>query len=192
LKHLLSYKLFYLAAILNGCIFLYGCENDEGEVKNLYSKKLGIEEAKDITLNYTVSGKTKAVLTAPNMLRVQDTMPYYEFPKTLQTLFYNDAGLVESKLTAMYAKYKESQSVVFLRDSVKVINMLKGDTLYCMELYWDRSRTGNEFYTDKPVRIRTRTQILDGLGMESSQDFNNWHIINVTGIIDVPASKFPL
>ena len=125
------------------------------------------------------------------MLRVQDTMPYYEFPKTLEAHFYNDQQQVESILTANYAKYKESQSLVFLKDSVKVVNLQKGDTLYCMELFWDRNRTGTEFFTDKPVRIRTRTQILDGIGMESSQDFMNWHIIQPTGIINLPASKFP-
>lgn len=180
-----------LAALLPGCIFLCSCENDEQAVNDLYSKKLGIEEAREIRLNYTTAGKTKAILTSPKMLRVQDSMPYYEFPKSLQTDFYNDAGMKESKLTANYAKYKENQSIVFLKDSVKVINMLKGDTLYCMELYWDRSRTSMEFYTDKPVRIRTKTQVLDGVGMESSQDFNNWHIINPTGILNVPASTFP-
>ena len=191
MKATVLYRILF-AAFLPGCIFLCSCENDEGEVKNLYSKKLGIEEAKDIKLNYTTAGKTKAILTAPFMLRVQDTMPYYEFPKTLQTDFYNEAGIVESKLTAMYAKYKESQSIVFLKDSVKVINIQKGDTLYCMELYWDRRRLGTEFYTDKPVRIRTKTQVLDGIGMESSQDFNDWHIINPTGVLNVPSLKFPM
>ena len=185
------YKIL-IAAFLPGCIFLCSCENDPEVIKNLYSKKLGIEEARDIKLNYTTAGKTKAILTSPFMLRVQDTMPYYEFPKTLQTDFYNEAGIVESKLTAMYAKYKESQSIVFLKDSVKVINMQKGDTLYCMELYWDRSRTGTEFFTDKPVRIRTKTQTLNGIGMESSQDFNDWHIIKPTGELNVPSSKFPM
>ena len=184
------YKIF-VAAFLTGCIFLCSCENDEAVINNLYAKKLGIEEAKDIKMNYTTGGKTKAILSSPLMLRVQDTVPYYEFPKTLKTDFYNESGLVESKLTAMYAKYKESQSIVFLKDSVKVINMVKGDTLYCKQLYWDRSRTGTEFYTNDSIRIRTKTQILNGVGMESSQDFNNWHIIHPTGIINVPASKFP-
>ncbi len=179
------------AAFLSGCIFLSACENDEMEVNNLYSKKLGIEEAVNVKLNYTTGGKIKVILTAPLMLRVQDTIPYYEFPKTLEAYFYNDEGNAESKLTALYAKYKESNSIVFLKDSVVVINMQKGDTLYCNELYWDRSLIGTEFYTDKPVRIRTKTQVLDGVGMESSQDFNNWHIIKPTGILNVPASKFP-
>lgn len=190
MKPALLYNLF-TAALLTGCIFLSSCENDEAEVKNLNTKKLGVEEAKSIKLNYTLGGKTKAILTAPLMLRVQDTMPYYEFPKTLQTDFYNQNGVVESRLTALYARYKETKSIVYLRDSVKVINLEKGDTLYCQELYWDRARVGREFYTDKAVRIRTKTQILDGIGMEASQDFKNWLITNPTGILNVPASKFP-
>lgn len=174
-----------------GCFFLCSCENDENEVKNLGVKKLGVEEARDIKTIYTTGGRTKAILTAPLMLRVQDTIAYYEFPKTLAADFYSDKGMVESKLTAHYAKYKEAQNIIFLRDSVKVINIAKGDTLYCKELYWDRSKTGQEFYTDKPVRIRTKTQILDGIGMEARQDFREYHIIYPTGILSVPQSQFP-
>lgn len=167
------------------------CENNPDEVKNLGKKKLGVEEAKNIRTIYTTGGKTKAILTSPLMLRVQDTIAYYEFPKTLAADFYGDDGKVQSVLTALYGKYKESQSIVFLRDSVRVINIQKGDTLYCDELYWDRSRYGVEFYTDKAVRIRTKTQILDGVGMEASQDFKTYHITYPTGIISVPASQFP-
>src|SRR5437868_5971069 len=95
-------------ALLQGCIFLCACENDEKEVNDLYSKKLGIEEAVNVKLNYTTGGKIKAILTAPLMLRVQDTIPYYEFPKTLEAYFYNEQAVAESKLTAFYAKYKET------------------------------------------------------------------------------------
>lgn len=185
-----TYKLFLAA--LTGCIFLYACENDEREVQNLNKKAIGVEEAKDVKVIYTASGKTKAILTSPLMLRVQDTVPYYEFPKTLRTDFYDERGTVESRLTAQYARYKETENIVFLRDSVKVVNLQKGDTLFCDELYWDRSRTGAEFYTDKPVKIRTRTQTLDGVGMEARQDFKKWLILKPRGPIQVPASKFPM
>ena len=71
------------------------------------------------------------------------------------------------------------------------VTNIKGDTLYCNELYWDRSRTGTEFYTDKPVRIRTKTEVIDGIGMEASQDFKEYHIIHPAGNIKVPATQFP-
>lgn len=186
---------FYLklfAAFLIGCFFLYGCENDQAAVNNLNKKKsLSVEEARNVLINYTLGGKIKTILKSPLMLRVQDTIIYIEFPKTLAADFYNDKGIVESKLTALYGKYKENESIIYLRDSVKVISLEKGDTLYCEELYWDRNRVGAEFYTDKPVRIRTKTQIIDGKGMDAPQNFKDYHITQVTGMVTVPSSKFP-
>ena len=185
-----TYNIFR-AVLLSGCFFLFSCENDEGEINSLYSKKLGVEEGINIKLTFTTAGKTKAILTSPLMLRVQDTVTYVEFPKTLEVKFYNEEGNVESTLTALYARYKESQNIVFLKDSVKIVND-KGEKLFTDELYWDRSRTGFEFYTDKPVRIRTLTHIIDGVGMEASQDFKQRVIRKVTGMIKVPSSQFPM
>ena len=183
-------KLF--AAFITGCFFLCSCENDPNVIKELNAKRTGVEEAKIVTVHYSINGRRKALLTSPLMYRVQDTVPYVEFPKTVHVDFFNEknSDSIESKLDARYAKYKETQSIVFLKDSVRVINVL-GDTLYCDELYWDIKRVGSEFYTDKPVRIRTRTQIINGIGMEARQDFKEWHIIQSTGFIKVPASQFP-
>lgn len=179
-----------IAALVSGCIFLSSCENSSEAIDQLSAKKLGVEEAKNVDINYTLGGNAKAKLLSPLMYRVQDTLPYVEFPKKLHVDFYNDSAAVESRLDAFYGKYYESQSRVFLRDSVKVIN-IKGDTLYCDELWWDRAKKDHEFYTEKTVRIRTKTQIIDGIGMDARQDFKNWHINVVTGFVKVPSSQFP-
>ncbi len=183
-------KLF--AVFLTGCFFLFSCENTIKEIKDLDAKRVGVEEAKLVAINYSDNGKRKALLTSPLMYRVQDTVPYVEFPKSIHVDFFNEINndSIESKVDAKYAQYKETQSKVLLKDSVRIINVL-GDTLYCDELYWDMKRTGAEYYTDKPVRIRTRTQIIDGIGMEARQDFKEWHIIQPAGFLKVPASQFP-
>lgn len=173
------------------CIFLFACENDASVVNKLLHKKTGVEEAKNVVIKYSVGGKLKALLNSPLMYSVQDTNAYIEFPKTVHADFYNDAELIESKMDARYAKYRQNQSIVYLRDSVTVVNLQKGDTLFCNELYWDRTKTGKEFYTDKPVRIRTKTETINGLGLEAGQDFKNWRILHSVGTISVPASKFP-
>ncbi len=171
-------------------LFTTACENDEKAINDLNSKRPGVEEAKNVRVNYTQAGKAKAVLTAPLMYRVQDTLPYTEFTKTIHVDFYNDTAGIDSRLDARYARYIESQSKVFLKDSVRLMNT-EGDTLYCDELYWDRSRVGREFYTEKPIRIRTRTHIINGIGMEASQDFKNKLITKSTGFIKIPARQFP-
>lgn len=171
---------------------LLACENSAEEIDEHSKKKLGVEEAVKVNINYTLGGKAKAVLQSPLMLRVQDTMPYVEFPKKIHVDFYNDSSKIESILDAKYGKYIESQSKVLLKDSVRFIGLKNGDTLYCDELYWDRSRPTYQFYTDKPVQIRTKLQVINGTGFETSQDFKDKHVINPTNsFIKVPSSQFP-
>jgi LPS export ABC transporter protein LptC len=179
-----------IAATIIGCIFLYGCENKIAEVQQINAKGIGRDESKQVVIRYSVNGKKRSVLTGPLMYRVQDTATYVEFPLKVHVDFFNANDSIESKLDAKYAKYNEGQSKVFLKDSVRVINVL-GDTLYCDELYWDRNRTDAEFYTDKPVKIRTRTQTLNGTGMDARQDFSTYHIIHPVGFLKVSNTDFP-
>lgn len=189
-SHVYSKSLLFTSFVFTFLV-LVSCGNSDKELNEYNYKALGIEEIKDADINYTLGGNAKAKLRSPLMLRVQEASPYVEFPKKLHVDFFNESGAVDSRLDALYGKYYEMESKVFLKDSVKVINIL-GDTLYCNELWWDRSRKGNEFYTDKPVRIRRKLQIIDGVGMDASQDFKAWHIINPVGIINVPNSQFPV
>ncbi|MBL0146133.1 MAG: LPS export ABC transporter periplasmic protein LptC [Chitinophagaceae bacterium] len=182
-------------AILLSAVLLFSftsCENDEAEVKNLSAKSLGVEEATNVKVNYTTGGKAKAQLFSPLMLRVQDTTSYVEFPKTLHVDFYNEAGVIESILDAKYGKYNEQQSKVLLKDSVRFIGLKNGDTLYTNELYWDRNRPTYQFYTDKPVRVLTKAQIINSIGFEVSQDFKDkWFKNTTNSIFRVPTSQFP-
>lgn len=171
-------------------VLLASCGNSDKEVAEFNRKSLGVEEIVNADINYTLAGNAKAKLLSPLMLRVQESVPYVEFPKTLHVDFFNENEVVDSKLDAMYGKYFEQESKVFLRDSVRVIN-IKGDTLYCDELWWDRSRTGNEFYTDKPVRIRQKSGWTNGTGMQAAQDFKNWVILHPVGVTKIANSEFP-
>ena len=179
-----------LAALVTGCFFLSGCENSQKEIDDLTSTRIGVEEGKDIILNYSTEGSTKARLLAPLMLHYNDSGSYIEFPKGIHGDFYTNTLQVGTTLDARYARYIETDSKVFLKDSVKLIN-IKGDTLYCNELYWDRNRKGQEFFTDKPIRIRTKEYIFNGQGLDAPQDFNSWHIVHPEGIIKVKKSEFP-
>ena len=190
MNYSIHHKFLIKAAFLTGCFFVGSCENSPDQIAALTKKEIGVEEAKNVNIIYSLGDKTKAKLTAPYMLRHEESAPYIEFTKTLHADFYDDSLRIESRLNAHYGKYMETESKVYLRDSVVVFNT-KGDTLYCNELYWDRSKTGKEFYTDKPVRIRTPSQIIDGDGLDAPQDFKSWHIINGRGFVRVSSAEFP-
>lgn len=137
-----------------------------------------------------LGAKVKGKLTAPFMLRYQRTdSPYAEFPRTLHVDFYNLNMQVESQLDALYGKYLQNQDKVYLRDSVVVKNILKGDTVRCQELWWDQHT--ERFTTDKPVRIYTKDKILFGTGMEADQNFRWYTIRKLTGTVLTAGNAIP-
>jgi len=140
-----------LAACLVGCFFMWGCENDVNDVKELSRRAPGIEEGKNIESYISQEGRITAKLTSPLLLRYQgDSLRKAEFPNTLHVDFFDSTMRVESQLFAKYGRYLQNESKVFLRDSVVIFNT-KGDTLYSNELYWDQSL--GQFYTNTPVTL---------------------------------------
>jgi LPS export ABC transporter protein LptC len=182
------YKLLLQAAFIWSCLFFYSCENDPGEVNRDNTRKPNIEEGYNIESFLSQNGNLRAKLTAPFMLRYTLDTSYIEFPRKLHVNFYDSSGKVESQVDALYGKYLETQSKVYLRDSVVVFNV-KGDTLWTPDLWWDQN--AKRFYTNNRVRIRRKDQrIIGGKGMEATQDLNNIFIYQLESpsYITVPDS----
>ena len=182
---------FFVAALLMGCFFIVtSCENDQNEVDKLFKKKIAIEEAKKVESYLSQSGKVKAKLTAPYMLRYQADSPYIEFPRTLHVDFYDDSTKIESTVDALYAKYIEYDHKVLLRDSVLVQSIKNGDTLRTQELWWDQDK--QEFYTDKPAHVYQRDKIIFAKnGLRAAQNLTSYTFFNSSGPMLVPASGVP-
>lgn len=155
-----------------------GCENEIKTVQDLGKRTLGIEEGKNIESYMSQSGKMRAKLKAPFMLRYLLDTPKVEFPKTMHVDFYDDTLAVESQLNCRYGRYLENDNKVFLKDSVVVFNRT-GDTLWTDELYWDQIK--GEFFTDKRVRVKRdfNGKYIHGIGLKSDQNFSNITIYNI-------------
>lgn len=162
------------------------CENNIEDVKALTEKKAIVETVTNVESYYSQQAKVKAKLTTQLMKHYQTDSPYWEFPRSLHVDFYNDSTVVESKLDAHYGRFKENEHRVFLKDSVVVSN-LKGDTLYCRELWWDQQK--GLFYTDKPIRIhRLNHTVMHGIGLEAPQNFSSFSTTVVNGPVGVPSN----
>lgn len=187
-----SKYLFPIAALLAGCFFVMAsCENDPREVADLYTKKVGVEEGKEIESYLSQDGYVKAKLTAPFMLRYQDDenrdSTFLEFPRTLHVDFFDTAMKRESYLDARYGKYFENDRKVLLKDSVLVINIKNGDTLRTQKLWWDQNKS--EFSTDDTAYIFQRDKvILAANGLNAAQNLTNIKFFNSSGVLAVPKS----
>jgi lipopolysaccharide export system protein LptC len=182
----IRYKI-YRAALVISCFFIASCENDINVVNDFLKKQTGIEEANDVTSYMSQQGKIKAKLRSPYMLRHLADSPYVEFPRTLHVDFFDDSTKIESTVDAHYARYREYENKVLLKDSVVVINIQKGDTLKTNELWWDQNT--EEFYTEKPVRIYQPDKTIFGTGLRAAQDFSSYNIFNITGTVLTSGSE---
>jgi len=170
----------FVTAALTGCLFAASCVNDEKKVQQLFERKLGVDEANGIISFMSQGGKMKARLTSPKMLRYQDSLPRMEFPNTLHVDFFDSSLIIQNQVDAHFARYLETQNRIFLKDSVRVFNIL-GDTLFCQELWWDQ--TNQKFETDKPVRVSRPGMIINGVGLSAPQDFKTFTIYRITNSI---------
>jgi len=161
---------------LSSCFFMASCENDVEAVKALGARVSGIDVGKDVAIYVSNDGKLGAKLTAPLMNRyLEDSSKMIEFPQTIHVDFYKDSNQIESQLFAKYAKYKETENIVYLKDDVIIFNVL-GDTLWCKEMYWDQN-TG-KFYTEQDVIVKQHNPVAKvyGKGLEANQNLSDIRI----------------
>lgn len=170
------------AALLAALMLLSSCENKIKTTPSSVAGKPMPEEGVTIESYLSEGAKVKGKLTSPYMLRYQKAdSPYSEFPRTLHVDFYTDSLTIESQMDAKYGKYLQNQNKVFLRDSVVVKNILKGDTLHCRSLWWDQQT--QKFTTDDSVAIYRKNDILFGKGMEADQNFRWYTITHFKGSV---------
>ena len=171
------HKIFKIAvACLSSCFFMAACENDVDAVKALGARVSGIDVGKDVAIYVSNDGKLGAKLSAPLMNRyLEDSSKMIEFPQSIHVDFYKDSNQIESQLSAKYAKYKETENIVYLREDIVIFNTL-GDTLWCKEMYWDQN-TG-KFYTEQDVIVKQHSPLakIYGKGLEANQNLTDIRI----------------
>ena len=178
--------------IIGSLLLLHAsCKNDLKKIHQTIDRSmLNTERADSVTIIYSKEGITKAQLFAKTFNHVQDAKPpYIEMKNGIKVLFYNDSMNLQSTLLAKYGRYFEQSGNVLVRDSVVVYN-IKKEQLNTEELIWNEKL--QKFYTDKFVKITTPTQIIYGNGLESNQNFSDYTILKMKGIIGVNKSSLPV
>jgi LPS export ABC transporter protein LptC len=163
--------------------FLAACENDEKEIQRVTHRSTDpTEEIKGLQTLYSDSGRVKVKVTAAELDKIPGPPPVTELPMGIHIEFFNEQLQVISELTARYAIHYELERVWEARNKVVVVNR-KGETLKTEKLIWNEKKellTSDEFVT-----ITTPEETIYGEGFEANQDFSQYRIFKVKGIITV-------
>lgn len=181
---IVSRNIFYFVIIL-----LVSCQNKKEDIKKL---SLPIErptqKSSDVTVLYSDSTRLKAILKASKMIAYEKNRqdPFVFFPDSIKIIFFNAQQVPTSTLTAHQAVYFTKTQKAYLKYNVHFIND-KQEHLITEHVVWNQS-TG-KISTDKTVKIITPTQIISGTGIVCEEDFSDYTIKNITGIIQLNKNK---
>lgn len=178
--------ILYIAFLICGITFaLISCTTDPETINRVTKhEKIAMYEAHNVRILYSDSAQ---ILFSMKTVYVRDfaknDTPYTEYPKGIEVVHYskypNDTS---AKLTANYAIRWPARKVWEAKSKVVCMNVKK-EVLHTEYLVWDEAK--QKIYTDKFVKITTPTDVITGDGMEANQDFTNWRIKKVRGMISV-------
>ena len=174
-----------LVVVSLGVILFQACSgNDIAQVNKVaVAQSWPVETGTDVTINYTDSGLTKALVTAPLLERyASEEKNYTEMRKGINVKFLDKKGNVESFLTSLYAVRYDKEKRMIARNKVVVMNT-DGDTLRTEELLWNEAT--QRISTQKQVTITTKNEMMWGDGLESDVAFKNPKIYKLRGTISL-------
>ena len=179
--------------IIPGVLFMVSgaCKNDRNEIRALTGRGNKMEDrATDVTLLYSKDGKLKMRAFAHDFVRNEYANPaFIDMNSGLKAEFFDDSGHVEHVLTADSSRYYTLKGDVIVWDSVQVKSRKSGQQLNTAELIW--SNAIQKFFTEKPVRIASKEEVLYGDGMEANSDFSWYKITKPRGTVEVNKGEIP-
>ncbi len=166
-------------------LFLFSaCENKVKEVQKLArDERIPMEVQKDFVLQYSDSTINRMELTAPLAESYpQLDIPQREFREGIFVRFLDATGRENSTLRADYALQLIDKDLWEARGDVVVVNE-KGEQLNTEKLFWNARK--EIIYSDEFVKLTTPTQIIMGEGFQADQNFSEYEINSVSGIINI-------
>lgn len=180
-QHLNRIKLWTRFLLCVSISFLFfSCNKEKLYEPNKNFNKKPTQVMQNISLYRSNEGKVQAKLISPIVQYFAGDSARTVFPKGINVLFYNDDLTDKATLTANYAiNYTANSKIVYLRDSIRIININTNDTIYCKDMYWNQDN--HTVYTNLPIRRYNSAGESFGDGMISNEQFDSITVIRPHG-----------
>lgn len=173
-------KITSILCSLFSIISLISCEDDKKDFKR-EEYKGPVSEVYGINMSYTDSARLVVRMSTEAQLTMANEDKKY--PKEVRVFFFDKLGNNTTKLRGDSAIYLKANNLYRVMGRVQINNQVKNETLETDELFW--SPDTKKIYSNKPVDIKTPDQVIHGMGMDSNQDFTEYTIRKVTGVVSV-------
>jgi LPS export ABC transporter protein LptC len=182
-----TYRLAFCALLAGISMTMSACrENDMATVKALFNdQQADVEVADSARFTYKEGEYVRAVVTGKTVKRFVKTQNKLEFTDGLVVQFYEQLKLI-SVLKADYAENNDSEQLTKVSGNVYMENA-RNEIMETESLIWNMR--DKKVYTDQPIKIKTPDNIIYGVGFEANEDFSNYTIRRVKGVVSIDDAK---
>lgn len=164
-------------------VILLGCKNDLQNtvvVKDNLSARTDV--GKNIQVNYSEKSIRTAILTAPTMVKQEDTANKTYFPDGIILRLYDSIGNISSTMTSKYGEHNHTTNQMKAKDSVVVISA-DGRVLKAQELIWMENERQMKSFGQ--VEIRNKNEIIYGDTLFADENLKRYVVKKIRGIVNV-------
>lgn len=161
-------------------LLLSSCENDVALVQRIsYQADAPTESTKNLVLTYAEDGYAKVEIHAALAETYRGQAQITKIKDSLKVYFFNEVGDVVSTLSALYGEINYSTGELMVKDSVRLYNHKKQQTLETETLFWNQK--DSSIFTESAVIVRSPKGKIFGKGIRTKQDFSNYVLLQPVG-----------
>lgn len=154
-------------------------QNTAKEKDNLAART---DVGKNILVNFSEKATRAAILTAPTMVKQEDTVYKTYFPDGIVLKLYDSAGNISSTMTSKYGEHDHKTNQMKARDSVLVVSA-DGRILKSQELIWMENERKMQSFGQ--VEIRNQNEIIYGDTLFADENLKRYVVKKIRGIVNV-------
>tara|TARA_B100000242_G_scaffold282697_1_gene244205 strand:+ start:2993 stop:3583 length:591 start_codon:yes stop_codon:yes gene_type:complete len=174
-NNIITFIFFFIAT------FVFSCQTNTQKIDALVKDtEEPVIISQDVEWLYTKNGTPSYRLSSPKVLRFVGQIEYIEFPLGLEIFTFDNLGEHEAFMKSDYAIQYLEDKTIKAKGRVLLENY-KGEKLETESLFWDEKK--EQIFTEAPVKITDKDQIIIGEGFESNTSFSKYTLKNTRGII---------
>jgi LPS export ABC transporter protein LptC len=172
-----------LISYILGCAFLLvlsACENDIAVVQRIsYEADAPTESTKNLVLTYAEAGYARVEIHAALAETYRGKSQITKIKDSLRVYFFNEKGDIVSTLSALYGEINYNSGELMVKDSVRLYNHKKKQTLETEALFWNQK--DSSIYSKSSVIVRSPKGKVFGEGIKTKQDFSSYVLLKPVG-----------
>lgn len=161
-------------------IFSVACGDHYKQVElEEFDGKFPDESSENMVITFSDSGQTSFVIKTPLMNRYSEDTNYFDCPKGITVISYNEAGEQQAILTADYA-VGINNSIYQASENVVIHDIIQDETIETEQIIWDQR--GKKIYSVVLVKqTRADGSVNWGDGFVADERFTKYTITHPRG-----------